>query len=108
MMKAVAVFTSIDTPERARAIANALVEQRLAACVQISKIESVYAWQGRVQHENEYRILVKTTDARYADVETAIRELHSYDLPAVYAFDMAQVYGPFGEWIIDNSSGELA
>lgn len=104
-MKAIAVFTSIDTPERARAIANALVEQRLAACVQISKIESVYIWQGAVQNENEYRILVKTTDARYSEVETAIRDLHAYDLPAIYAFDMAQVYEPFAEWVTENSSG---
>ena len=104
-MKAIAVLTSIDTLECARTIANALVGQRLAACVQISKIESVYTWQGSVQNENEYRILVKTSDARYSDVEAAIRELHSYDLPAIYAFDMAQVYGPFGEWIIENSSG---
>lgn len=104
-MKAIAVLTSIDTLERARAIANALVGRRLAACAQISTIESFYTWQGSVQNEKEYRILLKTTDARYPDVEAAIRELHTYDLPAIYAFDMLRAYAPFSEWVLENSSG---
>ena len=47
-------------------------------------------------------MLVKTTEDRYADVEAAIRELHSYDLPAIVAFDITQAYGPYAEWVADT------
>ena len=58
-----------------------------------------------MQHDDEFRILVKTTQERYADVEAAILELHSYDLPAVVAFDITQAYGPYAEWVADSVSG---
>ena len=102
-MNTIAVFTTTDSREEARAIAAALVEGRLAACVQISTIESVYTWQGAVQNSDEFRLLIKTTRDRYPEVEAAIIELHSYDLPAVFAFDTAHAYAPFAEWVAENS-----
>lgn len=104
-MKIIAVLTTTDTIDRARAMASALVERGLAACVQISEIESVYAWQGESQSEKEYRLLIKTTEARYPDVEAAILELHSYDLPAIIAFEVTHSHGPFADWIAEQSSG---
>ena len=104
-MGTIAVLTSIDSLEGARAIAAALVERKLAACVQISPIESVYTWQGAVQHETEYRVLAKTVADRYPAVEAAIRELHSYDLPAIYAVDVAEIFEPYADWVAENSSG---
>ena len=105
-MSAIAIFTTIDSREKAQEIANALVERKLAACVQISPLESVFSWQGAIQHEQEFRLLIKTVKSRYADIEAAIRDLHPYDLPAIYAFDMAELYGPFADWIADNARGE--
>lgn len=107
-MKTIAVFTTTDNHEQARAIAATLVERKLAACAQISTIESVYTWQGATQNEQEFRVLLKTTSERYTDVEAAIRELHSYDLPAIYALEMARVFAPFAEWVTENSSGEAS
>jgi periplasmic divalent cation tolerance protein len=104
-MGAIAVLTSIDSLPKARAIATALVERKLAACVQISTIESIYSWQGAVQVETEYRVLAKTVADRYAAVEKAIRELHSYDLPAIYAVDVAEIFSPYADWVAANSSG---
>lgn len=106
-MKTIAVFTTTDSLERARTIAAALVERKLAACAQISTIESLYTWQGATQNEQEFRVLVKTTFERYADVEAAIRELHSYDLPAIFAFEMVRAYAPFSAWVIEQSSGKV-
>ena len=104
-MTTIAVLTTIDSIEQARVIARALVERTLAACAQISTIESVYTWQGSTQNEQEFRVLVKTTQGRYPEVEAAIRELHSYDLPAIYAIGMVQVFEPYAEWVAANSSG---
>lgn len=103
-MSTIAVITTIDDDSKAREISDALVARRLAACVQISAIESVYDWQGEVQHDREYRLLAKTTDERYADVEAAILELHSYELPAIFALPMSRVYEPFADWVAENSS----
>ena len=104
-MTTIAVVTTIDSLEQARVMAKALVERKLAACVQISTIESFYTWQGAAQNDQEFRVLVKTTDDRYADVEAAIRALHSYDLPAICAFESAHAFEPFAEWVAENSSG---
>ena len=103
-MNTIAVFTTIDSPEQAGAIANVLVERKLAACVQISNIESVYEWQGATQNDSEYRLMIKTTSDRYDEVEAAIRELHSYDLPAIYAVALQRVYAPYAEWVAENST----
>lgn len=105
-MSTIAIMTTTDSVDEARSIATALVKRRLAACAQISSIKSYYTWQGAVQTDDEFRILVKTTDERYPDVEAAILELHSYDLPAIVAFDIAQAYGLYAEWVADAVSGE--
>src|SRR5262245_15254371 len=104
-MKPIAIFTTGGNAEDARRIASALVERRLAACVQISEIDSVYRWKGAVQNEKEWRLLIKSTEAQYAAVEAAIRELHSYELPAIYAVAFEQVYAPYADWIRQESAG---
>ena len=105
-MSTIAIITTTDSLEEARAIAAALVERKLAACAQISSIQSYYTWQGVTQNDDEYRILVKTTGDRYTDVESAILELHSYDLPAIVALDITRAYGPYIDWVTENVSGE--
>jgi periplasmic divalent cation tolerance protein len=104
-MKPIAVVTTIGSLEEAQSMARALVERRLAACAQISEIESYYTWNDAVQNEKEYRVLFKTTGERYQAIEAAIRELHSYELPAIHALPFEHVYAPYGEWIETNSEG---
>ena len=98
-MEIIAVLTTTDSLAEAQAIAGTLVERKLAACVQISRIESFYTWEGAIQNDQEYRLLIKTTEARYADVESAILGLHSYDLPAIVAVEFSNAYSPFAEWV---------
>ncbi|MFZ5542629.1 MAG: divalent-cation tolerance protein CutA [Pseudomonadota bacterium] len=102
----IAVVTTVATREQARAMARALVERRLAACAQISEIESFYTWEGTVQHEPECRVLLKTTRERYAALEAAIRGLHPYELPAIHAFAMDQAYGPYAAWIDEGTRAQ--
>lgn len=102
-MTAIAVVTTVGSKKEARAMAHALVDAKLAACAQISRIESVYTWKHKVERGKEYRILFKTTEASYGAVERAIRELHSYELPAIHAFAFEHVYGPYAEWIEENA-----
>lgn len=101
-MKPIAVVTTLGSREAAHQLARRLVEQRLAACAQISEIFSVYRWQGAVIEQPEFRLLLKTVDALYPAIERAIRELHSYELPAIHAFALEHVYPAYAEWIEDN------
>jgi len=105
-MTPIAVVTTVATRAEAQAMAQALVQQRLAACAQISPIESVYRWQGQVQHESECRVVFKTTRERYDQVERAIRALHGYELPAIHAVRFDAIYAPYGEWIVQSCDAE--
>ena len=102
-MKLIAVLTTTGSRVEAESIATQLVERKLAACVQVSAIESVYTWEGATQRDDEYRLLIKTAAERYPEVEAAILELHSYELPAVYAFAMEHAYEPYAKWVASNS-----
>lgn len=104
-MNVIAVTTTVGSRAEAQAMARALVERKLAACAQIDMIESFYTWNGVIQNEPEFRITFKTTDAQYATIGAAIRELHSYALPAIHAVVLSDVYTPYAQWIRDNSNG---
>ena len=104
-MTCIAVVTTVGSREQAQLLAQDLVERRLAACAQISEIDSYYVWHGAVQHEPEWRVLFKTTADRYDDVESAIRKLHTYELPAIHAYLFARTSDPYGAWIAANSTG---
>jgi periplasmic divalent cation tolerance protein len=99
-----AVVTTIDSRAQALVIARALVEHKLAACVQLASIESVYAWDGAVKQSREVRLLCKTTGARRAEVEAAIRALHTYDLPAIHSVELDDVDLLYGEWIVRGTT----
>ncbi|MEM7765651.1 MAG: divalent-cation tolerance protein CutA [Pseudomonadota bacterium] len=102
-MRFLAVLTTIDDEIRARALASALVEQRLVACAQISRIESVYRWDGDVVQEPEYRLLLKTTEARYPELEHAIGQLHPYETPAIMALPAEKLEAAFGNWVVSET-----
>ena len=104
-MKPIAVFTTVGNVDEARKLARTLVERKLAACAQISEIESLYHWNGAVQNDKEFRILFKTTDNMYSAVEHAIREMHSYELPAIFSLPVNDAYAPYVEWLTQNSAG---
>jgi periplasmic divalent cation tolerance protein len=104
-MKLLAVFTTVASAEAAREMGRALVERKLAACAQITEIESIYAWDGAVQNEAEYRVMFKTTAAQYPAIEAAIRELHTYELPAIHAVAVEGAYEPYAAWVEEGSSG---
>jgi periplasmic divalent cation tolerance protein len=105
-LKIIAVHTTVASLEEARLIAKTLVERKLVACAQISAIESFYTWKGGVQNDQEFRLLLKTTDAQYKAVEAAVLDLHSYELPAIYAVALEHVYEPYAAWVEECSAGE--
>jgi len=100
----VLVFTTVADRGDADRIARTVVERGLAACAQISAIDSWYAWQGAVQNEAEFRILFKVAADAYAAIEAAILELHPYELPAIHAVAVERAHAPYADWVAANSS----
>jgi periplasmic divalent cation tolerance protein len=97
------VLTTTASLEEARRIARALVESRMAACVNIiPKIESIYRWEGKVEEAQEYQLLIKTTAEGFSAVRDAIQQLHSYDVPECIAISVEEGSSSYLKWIEDS------
>lgn len=99
-MKALLVLTNLPDREAAQRLAERLVAERVAACVNIlAPCRSVYRWQGAVQREEEYPVLIKTTVERYGALEQAIRAAHPYELPEIVAVPIERGLPAYLEWV---------
>jgi len=99
-MDALIVITNAPDRDVALRLAHALVERKLAACVNIlSPCTSVYRWQGTLETAAEVPLLIKTRAALYDDVEAAIKSLHPYDLPEIIAVPVARGLPGYLEWL---------
>jgi periplasmic divalent cation tolerance protein len=105
-----AVVCLVTTPpDQARPIAAALVERELVACVNIvAHVQSVYRWQGAVEHDDEALLVIKTTRAAVAALDTALRELHPYDTFELVALDVTGGSADYLSWIGDSVSPPAA
>jgi len=98
----VVLMTAASADEAGR-IAEMLVSQKLAACVQILPgMQSVYIWQGQVQRESEVLILAKTTQNNFAELEREVRAMHSYEAPEIVALPIVNGSKPYIEWLVDS------
>ncbi|MGK5637318.1 divalent-cation tolerance protein CutA [Streptomyces sp. URMC 126] len=95
-----AVLTTAPDEETARRLAASAVDRRLAACAQIDgPVTSVYRWQGGIETDTEWRVLYKTTAARYAELEAHIRAGHPYDVPEVIATPVTAGSDAYLAWL---------
>jgi Uncharacterized protein involved in tolerance to divalent cations len=104
MTNARIVLTTTGTQEEARKIAYALVERRLAACVNlVPHLESVYRWQDKVESAQEWLVLIKTQADLFERVRDAVKELHSYDLPECVMLEVTAGSHEYLDWIAENT-----
>jgi periplasmic divalent cation tolerance protein len=103
MTDAIQVVTTTSSKEEAESIARALVERRLAACVQVAgPIASTYHWKGRLESAQEFLCIIKTRESHYLALEDAIRELHSYEVPEILAFQVSSGNRAYLDWLRDE------
>jgi periplasmic divalent cation tolerance protein len=101
-MESIKLLVLTNLPDRAAAeqLADTLIEQKLAACVNIlAPCRSVYRWKDAVQHDEEHPMLIKTTAERYAALEQAVRAGHPYELPEIIAMPIERGLPAYLEWV---------
>ena len=104
MEQALLVLTNLADMASARLLAQALVEQRLAACVNmLPAVQSIYRWNDVIEEAAEVTLLIKTTTARYEALEQAIRALHPYELPEVIAVPVSAGSSAYLGWIAQET-----
>lgn len=103
MTNCMMVMTTTDSREEAEAIAEGLVNDRLAACVQIvGPITSIYHWEGELERTEEWLLLAKTTADRWPEVEAAIVRVHSYEVPEVIALAIEAGSEAYLAWLRES------
>ena len=97
------ILSTAGSREEAERIAGALIERRLAACVNVvGPIASIYRWQGAVERAEEFLLLIKSTAAQFGAVATAIKELHSYDVPECIELPITAGSDAYLHWLAEN------
>lgn len=96
------VLVTASSQTEAEAIAEALIQFKLAACVSFIPIRSIYTWKGEVCRDEEYQLIIKTNLDRFTDLETKVKSLHSYKVPEIIA--MPIIYGTqsYLQWIAEQ------
>lgn len=96
----VLIFSTFATQDEARRVCRVLVEERLIACANIlPDAESIYAWQGAIEHASECVTLLKSSAQLFERVQQRIGELHSYAVPECLAVNIEMVSGPYAAWL---------
>jgi periplasmic divalent cation tolerance protein len=95
------VLTTAGTKEEAQDIAWALLERKLAACVNMVAVESVYKWKDEVESNTEYMLVIKTTEAAYDQVLATIQEINTYDVPECVQIPIEGGSEKYLQWIAD-------
>jgi len=99
------VFVMAANEDDARRIAQALVEERLAACVNIvGPVHSVYRWRGTVENASEYMLVIKTVMRHFSKLEQRVRELHSFEVPEIVAVTLAAGSKPYLAWLAESAT----
>ena len=103
MVEVLLVLTNLPSREAAEKLADAVVTQHAAACVNIlAPCRSVYRWKGEIQHDEEHPVLIKTTRDAYAALEAAIRAAHPYELPEIIAVPVMAGLPAYLQWVADE------
>ncbi len=95
------VMTTCAESAEAERIAIGLVDQKLAACVQISKITSYYTWKGQTHNDPEYRLLIKAPSNLYNRIEQCIKDMHSYEVPEIIQIPIQAGFKEYLDWIAE-------
>ncbi len=93
------MLVTASSRQEADAIAESLIQAKLAACVNLLPVFSIYTWQGTVHHDEEWQLLIKSERSRFDELEAKIREIHSYEVPEIIMLPIVAGSQPYLQWI---------
>jgi len=100
----IAILVTCGSEEEALKIANALVEEHLAACVNlVAPIRSIYRWEGKIWDEKEWLLIIKTQKDRFEELEKKVKSLHSYSVPEIISLPVTEGSSAYLNWIKENT-----
>ena len=103
-MKPAIIVSTYPNKKSITKIANQLVKNRLVACVNVSKISSVYSWQGKIENTSEYLAFFKTTQKNKAALKKEIKKTHPYDVPEIAEIDVRSINKPYLNWLAESTN----
>ena len=102
-MSVISVYAIFADHDEAQRIGRAMVEEKLAACVNLlGPVRSIYRWKGEIETADEVAAIFKTSDERAGQLITRIAALHSYDVPCVTAWPIEKILGAYADWVEDS------
>ena len=103
-MKPVFIVSTYPNKKSILKIANELVKNKTIACVNISKIDSVYSWNGKIQNSSEYIAIFKTVTKNKINLKKIIEETHPYDVPEIAEIDVTSINNSYLNWLIESTN----
>ncbi|MEM3065441.1 MAG: divalent-cation tolerance protein CutA [Candidatus Nitrosotenuis sp.] len=103
-MKPAVIVSTYPDKKSISKIANKLVKDKVAACVNITKISSVYAWQGKIENADEFLAFFKTTQKNKAKLKSLIKKTHPYKVPEIAELDVKDINKSYMQWLADSTS----
>jgi len=102
MSELIVVFVTCGSEEEALKIANALIEEHLAACTNlVSPIRSIYRWEGKIWDEKECLLIIKTQKQRFEELEKKVKSLHSYSVPEIISLPIVEGSSSYLNWLVE-------
>jgi periplasmic divalent cation tolerance protein len=103
-MKPTIIVSTYPDKKSILKISNELVKTKIVACVNITKISSIYTWQGKIENTSEYLALFKTTNKNKKILKEKIKSTHPYDVPEIAEIDVNSINKPYLDWIVDSTT----
>ncbi len=94
----IVVYITCKNAKEAKKIGKAMVEKKLAACANYFPVNSVYEWEGKLQEDNEFVLLLKTVDENFGKVREEVKKMHSYEVPCILKINV-EANNEYGEWV---------
>ena len=103
-MKPTIIVSTYPDKKSITKISNEIVKTKIAACVNITKISSIYAWKGKIENTSEYLAIFKTTSKNKKILKDKIKTTHPYDVPEIAEIDINSINKPYLDWLVDSTN----
>lgn len=103
-MKPTIIISTYPTKKSISIVANELIKNKIVACVNISKISSIYSWKGKLENTSEYLAIFKTVRKNRVLLKKKIKETHPYDVPEIAEIDVTSINKSYLDWLIESTN----